>query len=248
MSKKSVAAIIQARMGSERLPGKILMDICGRPMLWHIVERLRYSKLIGKTVIITTKNPEDDAVEDLCRTNNIDFYRGSSEDVLDRYYRAARLCKAKTIVRITGDCPVIDPDVVDKVVGSYTGNTGEFDYVSNSVKRTYPKGLDAEAFSFKALEKSWKEAKNSGEREHVTVYMYGHPDIFRIHNVENKKDLSHLRWTVDEEADLVFIREVYKRLYKEKEVFLMDSILRLLKEVPSLTEINKDVKQKAVHI
>jgi spore coat polysaccharide biosynthesis protein SpsF len=247
MNKGRIAAIIQARMGSERLPGKALADICGKPLLWHIVERLKRSKLIGRTAIITTKRPEDDAIEDLCRAYNVDFYRGDAEDVLDRYYRAAKLCKAKTIARITGDCPMIDPHVVDKVAGFYIKNAGELDYVTNSLKSTYPRGLDTEVFSFRALEKAWREAREAYEREHVTPYIYEHPDRFRIENVENDRDLSGMRWTVDEGPDLEFVREVYKRLYRDKKVFLTADVLRLLEKEPHLADMNRDVKQKALH-
>lgn len=243
MSKKNVIAIIQARMGSTRLPGKIIKEIVRKPMLGHVIERLRKSRLINEIVIATTKNKNNPILK-ITQDYGVKIFIGSEEDVLDRYYQAARRYKDDVIVRITSDCPLIDPEVVDKVIKYFINSEDKIDYVSNTLKRSYPLGLDTEVFSFMALEKAWQEAKETYQREHVTPYIYEHPEIFRLANVENSEDLSYLRWTVDEERDLEFVRKVYERLYKEDEIFLMQDVLNLLKKEPQLMEINKEVKQK----
>jgi spore coat polysaccharide biosynthesis protein SpsF len=242
----NIVAIIQARMGSERLPGKVLMDIAGRPMLWHVINRIKHSRYIDKVIIATTINKDDKQIEDFCKTYNIDFYRGSEDDVLDRYYQTATLWNADIIVRITSDCPLIDSGVVDKVICSYLKNKNNFNGSSNVIKRTYPRGLDTEVISFSALERVWNDAKKDYQREHVTIYIYEHAGKFKLYSVENDKDLSHYRWTVDEKKDLKFVREIYKLLYREENIFSMNDILGLLKIKPHLEEINKDIEQKKI--
>ena len=244
--KNNVVAIVQARMGSERLPGKVLMDIVGKPMLWHVINRIKHSKYINKIIIATTTNKDDDQIEDFCKTYNIDFYRGSEDDVLDRYYQTAELRNADIIVRITSDCPLIDSEVIDKVICSYLKNKNNFNGSSNTIKRTYPSGLDTEVISFGTLERVWNDAKKDYQREHVTIYIYEHARQFKLYSVENDKDLSHYRWTVDEKKDLKFVREIYKLLYRGENIFLMKDILSLLKIKPHLREINQDVEQKKI--
>jgi len=246
MEKNNIVAIIQARMGSTRLPGKILEDIEGKPMLWHVVNRIGFSKMINKIVVATTLNKIDDLVENLCKKNNVDCYRGSEVDVLDRYYNAAKEWCADVVVRITSDCPLIDPMVADKVILAYLKNENSFDGSSNTIKRTYPHGLDVEVISYDTLERACEEAKKDYQREHVTIYIYENPSKFKILNVENNKDLSCLRWTVDEKKDLEFVREIYKLLHN-KSMFLMDDIIDLLERNPSIKEINKDVEQKKIN-
>lgn len=243
---KNIVAIIQARMGAERLPKKVLMDIEGRPMLWHVVGRLKQSKLIENIVVATTESIEDDSIESFCKEHSIDFYRGSEKNVLDRYYHAAKLYKANIVVRITADCPLVDHVIVDKVISGYLANIDNCKGACNIIRRTYPRGLDTEVISFSALEQAWKNVDKDYQREHVTAYMYEHPELFKIYSVENDRDLSHLRWTVDEEADLKFVREVYKRLYREKEVFQSQEVIELLERTPALININRGVEQKAI--
>lgn len=243
--KQGVVVIIQVRMKSTRLPGKVLKNIAGKPMLVHVVERLKNAKLIDQIVIATTKD-EDKAILKFADKSRVKSFAGSEEDVLDRYYQAARKHKADVVVRITSDCPLIDSEVVDKVVAFYLRNRRRVDYVSNSLKRSYPRGLDAEVFSSGVLKRTWQEAKEPHQREHVTPYIYEHPEIFSLVNIENSEDLSYMRWTVDEERDLEFIREIYKRLYKEGKNFLMKDILALLRKEPQLMEINKNVTQKTL--
>lgn len=237
MSK--VVAIIQARMGSTRLPGKVMMDIVGKPMLWHVINRVKHAKRLDDIVIATTALNEDKQILELASEMGIKSYAGSEDDVLDRYYQAAIIYKADVIVRITADCPLIDPTVIDRAIEFYL-NHG-FDYVGTGLKKTYPDGLDTEVFSFSALERAWKEATLASEREHVTPYIWKNPQMFRIKNLENDTDLSHMRWTVDEERDLKFVREVYKRLYKEGKIFYMEDVLNLLKIHLELMDINKGI-------
>lgn len=235
-----IVAIIQARMGSTRLPGKVLIDIQGKPLLEHVIDRVRMARLIDRMVIATTFNEKDKAIIEFAKNLNIPYYVGSEDDVLDRFYQTAKKYKAETIVRITADRPFEDPEVIDKVVSYYLSHKEGVDYVSNTIKPTYPEGLDVEGFSFEALGKAWKEAKKPSEREHVTPYIWNHPELFRLTNVENDEDLSHLRWTVDTEADLQFTREIYARLY-HGQVFFMKDILALLSAEPELARINKGI-------
>ena len=241
----NIVAIIQARMGSTRLPGKILLDIEGKPMLWHVVNRLKHNKLINEIVIATTNDKKDEKTVNFCKDNKIYCYRGSQEDVLDRYYQGAKDYNADIVVRITSDCPLIDPAITDEVISCYLDNQGNIDYVSNTIKRTYPWGMDTEVISFKALEKCWQEAKEKHQREHVTPYIYEHPGIFNLMNLENKEDLCNLRLTVDEKKDLELVRKIYAKLYKGKDIFFMEDIIKLLENSPELREINRDIKQKA---
>jgi len=237
--KPKVVAIIQARMGSARLMGKVLMDITGKPMLWHVVHRASQSKLVDKVVIVTSTNKSDNLIVTFARTNDIPCFRGSEDDVLDRYYQAAKWIRANVIVRITADCPLIDPDVVDNVIKCYLG--GDYGYVSNTAPPTFPDGLDTEVFSSEALERAWREAKWQLEREHVTPYIRKHPELFRIGNVTYDEDLSALRWTVDEPQDLDFVRAVYKHLGTA--MFHMGDVLNLLKEHPELTDLNAGIER-----
>ncbi len=227
--------ILQARIGSTRLPGKVLLDLEGRPMLAHVVERIRRARNVQQVVVATTTSKSDDVLEQFCRAQDIAFFRGSEPDVLDRYYQTAKAFAADTVVRITSDCPLIDPEVIDRVTGIF--QQGGFDYVSNTIETTYPDGLDTEVFSLVALERAWREATKISEREHVTPYLRssGH---FRVRNVENDHgpSLAELRWTVDEAHDLEFVRAIYKHL-KSRPAFGMRDILKLLEEKPELQKL-----------
>ena len=235
-----IMAIIQARMGSTRLPGKVLADINGRPMLWHVVHRVQSAKSIDHVVVATSVNPADDPVAGYCLDNGYRYFRGSETDVLDRFYQAAKQFKAETVVRITADCPLMDPLVIDKVVKTFL--EGDYDYVTNTLRYTFPDGIDVEVFSFPALKTAWQEAKSPLEREHVTPYLRN-SGRFRICNVENEVDLSnrYLRWTVDEPSDLEFIRALYSKNGSGGLALSMDAILRLLDQKPELTKINNSI-------
>ena len=233
-----IVAIIQARMGSARLPGKTMADVAGHPLLWHVVNRVRRARLVEKIIIATTSNPCDDAIAEFCRQEQIELCRGSEEDVLDRFYRAAASVHADNVVRITADCPLIDPAVVDKIVARF--QQADCDYVSNTLRYTYPDGLDTEVFSFAALEQAWRGASKPSEREHVTPYLRS--GKFRTANVESDTPVSpnQFRWTVDNLADLQFVRAVYGAMngngacgYKE--------ILKLLRRRPELAAIQTEV-------
>jgi len=242
----NTVAIIQARMGSSRLPAKVFMDISGKPMLLHVIERLRHSALITAITVATTINKQDDVIGDLCRKHDVGCYRGSETDVLDRYYRAAKFWKAESVVRICSDCPLIDPTLTDRVIGVYKENRKKYVGASTIIKRTFPRGLDAEVFSFSVLEEVWRNSDKTYQREHVTPYIYEHPQAFAMASIESESDLSYLRWTVDTEEDLCFIRQVYERLYKEDRLFLTNDVLELLAQEPALQEINSHIQQKPV--
>lgn len=241
-----IAAIIQARLGSTRLPGKILKEVSGMPILWHVVNRLSYSKLIDEIIIATTDLAEDDRVQDFCERNNILFYRGSSEDVLSRYYETASKFEAGAIIRITSDCPVIDPVIIDRMLEYYLKEnlSGSMDYLNNVMPRTFPRGLDTEIFSFRALALAHHDAKQFYEREHVTPYIYNHPEIFTLKSFTSEKDHSAYRWTVDTQEDFLLIEKIYTSLYKKNNLFLLPDILKLFEEQPQLIKINQSVKQK----
>ncbi len=231
-------------MTSTRLPRKVLMNIEGKPMLWHIINRLEFSKKLDDTIIAIPDTKENDILEKFAKDNQIKFSRGSEEDVLSRYYEAGQKFKANVIVRITADCPLIDPKVTDGIIEKHL-NSGA-DYTSNILKRTFPRGLDVEVFNFGVLERVYKEAKEPYQQEHVTPYIYKNPERFRLTNIVNDEDFSYMRWTVDEMKDLEFVREIYKRLYKEGEIFLMEDVINLVKQLPELMEIHKDIKQKTI--
>lgn len=235
-----VGAIIQARMASTRLPRKTLMEIEGKPMLWHLIERLKHSKLVDKIIIATTYNPKDKAIVDFAKKYSLLVMRGNEDDVLDRFYQAAKIIKANTIVRVTPDCPLLDPKIVDEVIAEFL--KGGYDYVTNTLIYTYPDGLDVEVFSFDALRKAHREAKSKAEREHITLYIRN-SGRFRLKNVLNKNAVSpHLfRWCVDEEKDLEFVRAVYEHLHTDGKIFYMNEVMDLLKKYPQIQKINSGI-------
>lgn len=232
-------AIIQARMGSTRLPNKVLADIAGQPMLYYVVTRTQQANTLDLVVVATSDKRADDSVADFCKMNGIACFRGNEDDVLDRYYQAAHSFQADLIVRITADCPLIDPDVIDQVVRFYLD--GDYDYVSNVLPPTYPDGIDVEVFSFVALADAWRKARWQSEREHVTAYIHNHPELFQIGNITYKNDLSNLRWTVDEPQDLEFVRAVYNHFGDT--LFQMSDVLTLLKDKPKLMTINMGIQR-----
>lgn len=240
-------AVIQARMGSTRLPEKVLMDIGSKPMLWHVYERAKCAALVDRAVVATSVEPEDDAIETFCEERGIPCHRGSEADVLDRYHETAVAENAATVVRLTGDCPLLSPPVIDRVIGAY--QQSDADYVTNIMEYTHPDGLDVEVFDVEALATAQAEATTPQQREHVTVYIR-ESDAFETQNVENVLDLSRyeftdpetvMRWTVDYPEDLEFVRAVYDRLTDDGHwVFDQQSVLELLEREPSLLSINED--------
>lgn len=211
-----------------------MQDIAGKPMLLRVVNRAQRSKSIDLVAVITSTHESDDAIERCCMENNVLCFRGNLDDVLDRYYQASRHFQADVIVRITADCPLLDPSIVDKVVKAF--NDGAYDYVSNTIECSYPDGLDTEVFRFTVIEKAWREACLKSEREHVTAYIYKHPETFRLGVVKNQEDLSSLRWTVDTPSDLEFVRAVYAGFRDEH--FGMENVLRFIKEHPEAAILN----------
>ena len=242
---RKVIAIVQARMGSMRLPGKSLIEIEGKPLLEHVINRIRYSKTIDEIIIATTTEPEDKAIINLAEKLNVATYTGSSDDVLDRFFQAASLFGGKVIVRITADDPFKDPVIIDTIV-EYFIEHSELDYISNTIEPTYPIGLDVEVFSFLALEKAWQNAKSLPEREHVTPYIWCNPNLFKVANYKYTEQLSHLRWTIDTKEDLQMTREIYKRLYVKDGIFYMDDILQLLYKHTHISDINSGVEQLTI--
>jgi len=238
-------AIVQARMGSTRLPGKVLQDLAGEPMLARVVNRTCRAKTLQEVVIATTTNMVDDVIVKLCEARGWSWFRGSEEDVLDRYYRAAKKYQADFIVRITSDCPLIDPEVIDQVVQEFLERQPEVDYASNTwPRRTFPRGLDTEVMRMDVLERAWREDRNPAWREHVTPYIYRNPDRFRIHNVVSPVDYSAMRWTVDTQEDLAFVRQIYD--YFGHDRFSWREVLKVLEEHPEWVEINRGVRQKRI--
>jgi len=237
-----IGVIIQARVGSSRLPKKVLRPILGKTALEREIERVKKSTLCQKIILAIPEDKSDDILEKVAKKAGVLVFRGSQDDVLDRFYQAAKVFNLKDIVRLTGDCPLFDWEICDEVISFYLKN--KFDYVSNVRPPTFPDGLDIEVFSFKALEKMWQNAKLKSEREHVTPYIASHPEIFKIGNlVRNGNDLSGLRLTLDEQKDLVLIRKIYKALYKKKRYFGLEDTLKFLSQNSELLKINKKIQR-----
>lgn len=233
-------------MASSRLPGKVLKDIAGQPMLVHVVEHAHKAHTITDVVVATTTQPEDDAIEELCKERSYPCYRGSVHDVLDRYYQAACLFAADVVVRLTSDCPLLDAGVVDHTVQEFL-NSG-VDFAANRLpppfKRTYPIGLDTEVCTFAALEKAWMEAEEKHDREHVMPYLYEIPGRFKVLRLDYPEDYGQMRWTVDTPEDLELVRIIFDRM-RHKPDFTWLDVLDLYKREPGLVEINAGVKHKS---
>ncbi len=239
-----IVAIVQARTGSSRLPGKVLRDLEGATVLDRVLNRLGRSRLIQESLVATTIEPADNAIVEHCERTGQKVFRGSEQDVLDRYYQAAKFMNAEVVVRITSDCPVIDPEVTDATIRAFSDRRA--DYASNTHVRTYPRGLDTEVMTVQALERAWRESTKPYQREHVTPYIYENPREFKLHGIENDTDCSRHRWTVDTPEDLQLLRAIYER-FGGRDDFGWRDVLKLVESDPSLAEINRHVAQKAVH-
>ncbi|QYK69659.1 MULTISPECIES: cytidylyltransferase domain-containing protein [Paenibacillus] len=237
----NIVAIIQARMGSTRLPGKVSLDLLGVTVLERVVERIKKVKQINKIVVATTDLTADETIVNLAHKAEVEVYRGSESDVLKRYYEAAVTYNADVIIRITSDCPVIDPVIIDELIKNYI--MGSYDYVSNTIERSYPRGLDAEVFSFASLEKAHLEAKSTEQREHVTPYIYQNPDRFSMLSVTCAKDYSNYRWTLDTTEDWELIQQIYT-YFKDWDSFNWQDIVELMETRPEIALINSHVEQK----
>lgn len=240
-----ITAIIQARMGSSRLPGKVLIEFSGNTLLGHIIERIVFSKSISKVVIATTTNPADNEIVKWADHRKIACFRGSETDVLNRYYEAARAFQATAIARITSDDPFKDPKVIDDVCAMWREQSLDFAY--NNKPPTFAEGLDTEIFSFDAISKANRDAVDPFEREHVTQHFYRNPSKFRQNNLASPLDYSHLRWTIDTAQDMAMAQEVYKNLYKPGKIFLAKDILELLDKKPEIARMNQDVKRSDMY-
>lgn len=238
----SVTAILQARTTSTRLPNKVLLPILGKPMLAHQIARTLGSNAIDTLVVATSDETYDDPIEALCKQLNVTCFRGSLHDVLDRFYQAAQAYPAEHIVRMTADCPVIDPQVIDDVIKLHKSSGA--DYSSNVLPPTFPDGLDVEVMSFAALKEAWQNAMLASQREHVTPYINQHSD-FKKSNLEGSEDLSAHRWTVDEPADFALIEFIYESLYPQNHRFGYQDILTLLEQNPDKRNINASIKRNA---
>jgi len=236
-----VLAILQARVSSFRLPGKVLRLILGQPMLFRQIERLSRCKEFEQLVVATSVDPSDDPLASECAARGIAYSRGSLNDVLDRYIQSALPYQPGTIVRLTGDCPLTDPALIDEVIRYF--HAGNYDYVSNCVPPTFPDGLEVEVMRFACLEQASREAVLPSEREHVTPFLRAHPERFRLGSYVAQVDRSDLRWTVDEPEDFEFVRTVYEKLYPTKPDFTTDDILNLLEKYPNLQSINSKFKR-----
>jgi spore coat polysaccharide biosynthesis protein SpsF (cytidylyltransferase family) len=237
-----IAGILQARMGSTRFPSKVLKEIKGKSLLELYVNRVSPSRKIQKIIIATTDKPADEQIEKLAAKIGVECFRGSENDLLDRYYQCAKKFEVDVIVRLTPDDPFVDHEVIDRAIEIFIKDN--VDFVTNHFDPTYPEGLDIEVYSFAAMERSWKEAKLLSEREHVFPYIQNNPDKFKIVNFKQEKDYSHFRWTIDHACDFEMTKKIYEFLYNKKQVFLQDDILNLLKEHPEIAEMNSHIKRK----
>ena len=245
MEKIKVAAIIQARRGSTRLPDKVFLELSNKPLLEHVVNRLKKSDLLQEIIIATTDLPDDNLIQTWANSNNISVFRGSENNVLERYYEAAKKFQIDVIVRITADDPFKDYRLVDEAVRVLIDN--KLDFVCNNNPVSFPEGLDVEVLTFNALEVSYNNVISDFDKEHVTQYIHKNKDKFNIANIQNEKDLSFHRWTLDTIEDYQFAQKIYSELYKEGYVFLREEVLELLEKSPLILELNNKVNRSDLY-
>ena len=237
-------AIIQARMGSSRLPGKVLLDICGQPMLARVVSRVSQASALDEVIVATSTSRDDDQLALFCERYSWSCFRGSQLDVLDRFYRAASAFRADVIVRVSADCPLIDPEITDQVAAAVIYASGQYDYAANMLPpRTFPRGVDVEAFTFEALERTWHEAEDASSREHVTPWIYHNPDRFRVVAIKNDTDESEHRWTVDVPEDLEVVRLIFGHFGSTE--FRWRDVVDACRQNPEWFRINAHIQQRA---
>jgi len=241
----NIVAIIQARTNSTRFPNKVFANLVGKPLIWHVVNRLSFCKKIDNIVLATTTNPKDDDLEFWALDNHVNYFRGSEENVLSRYYYAAVKSNADVIVRITADDPFKDPVIIDKVISMVINDSLDFGF--NNSPATFPEGLDVEVFTFESLERAFNQSRSEYEQEHVTQFMYRNSSMFKMKNFTHKSDLSHFRWTIDTAADFEMVKRVYESLYKEERVFCYEDILSLLDQYPEISLINQGVERSDMY-
>lgn len=241
-----IVAVIQARMGSTRLPGKVLLPLEDRSVLEWVITRVSASSLVDDVVVATTISPDDLEIVKLCATIGVRVYCGSEDNVLDRYYQAGRLLTADHVLRITADCPLIDPKVIDDVVSTHLES--DADFTCNTITVSYPDGLDTEIFKFKALKDSWEGATLKTEFEHVTPFVKSRPEMYRLINISYKEDLSNKRWTLDNAEDYEFLKIVFNNVYYGNPLFNMQDILTFLDKNPDLEKLNNHILRNEAYI
>lgn len=240
----NVVCIVQARVGSSRLPGKVLKKICGKTVLEHDINRLKLASRIDEIVIATTIEAQDNQIVEEAKRLGVKYFRGSENDVLSRYYYAAKENNADIVVRVTSDCPCIDYNILDNMIEMFIEQNGSVDYVSNTIERTYPRGYDGEVFSFEALEKAFNNAEKCYEREHVTPYLYDLNNNFKILQYKNCHDYSKYRVTLDTKEDFQVIESIYEALFKNEVYFSLNDVIDFLEKNPEIATINEKIKQK----
>ena len=237
-----VSAIIQARMSSTRLPGKVAKNILGKPMLYRIFERLTYCKKLDKIIIASSINKKDDKIENICKKYNMPIYRGKEQDLIDRFYQTLKILKSEAILRITADCPLVDPKIIDKIIDIY--NYYKYDYISNNrPNASWPQGLDCEIISAALIKRLWRNLADSFRREWFTTVIFENFSKYNAFCYKNKRDLSWMRLTVDYKEDLELVRKIYKEFYHDKTYFGLSEILLLYKNNPDIFEINNMYKK-----
>lgn len=246
-TKPKVVALIQCRMGSTRLPQKVMMDLQGKPVIGKIHDRLKYCKTVDQTVICTADTPQNEPIVKYAQENGLDWHAGSENDLVDRVYQMAKRFGADVVVRVTADCPLVDPQLVDQLVQAYLDDP-TLEYITNILPPTYPDGLDLDVISFRALEKLWNRSRGDAfKSEWINHDLRNNPDVYKTKKFNLDRDLSSMRWTVDYPEDMELIREIFKRLSPNGEVFYMDDILKLLEENPELGEINAKYVRDAAY-
>ena len=243
-----LTAIIQARMNSSRLPGKVMMNINGKPMLYHVIKQTLYSKKIDNVIVATTNSKNDKIIVNYCREHNHDYFCGSTNDVLDRYYQCAKKFNYDPVIRISADSPLIDPQIIDRVLQKFLNNS--YDYVSNNIEKiknkwvdstcNFPIGTVIEVSTFNALKSAWKKSKLYSEREHVFPYIQTHPELFTVSNIKIRKNLSHIRITVDKKNDLKFVRKIFTNFSNNKQKITIADIEKLVNLQPEIIKINNN--------
>ena len=236
-----ILCLVQARLESKRLPNKVLLPLKKETVIWHLLNRIKYSKKISKLVVIIPKNQTNEKLANYLIKKSFNVYRGREKNVLDRSYKASKKYKAKVIVRITADDPLKDPKIIDMAINKFI--KAKVDYLSNcsydgSIRATYPEGIDVEVFSYKCLEKIWKNAKKQSEKEHVTPYIFTNKSKFLIKGFYSRINYSKYRWTLDYYKDYIFIKKIYEKLYKNESIFYMKDIINFLEKFPKIININ----------
>lgn len=238
-----ILGILQARFSSSRLPGKVLRPILGRPMLARQIERVQHAQCLDQLIVATSTEASDDEIDKLCKSLDVACFRGSLDNVLERFYQAALTFKPDHVVRLTGDCPLIAPEVIDQLIEQHL--TEKNDYTANCLTPSFPDGLDVEVMTFNALRRAWQEARLPSEREHVTPYIHKNPKQFKIGELRCERDLSFLRWTVDEPEDFILVEKIYQALYPQKPSFNWLDVLAWLDAHPEWKATNTHYERNA---